>query len=473
MDGLEAVEMKLSTVLSSTETVRFDSEYYRKKYILHENTIKRRQSNFKKFETLGLIVDGSAFYPALEPYYGEGNFPFVRVADVKDIVDFENCEKVPESILPNFPTLKLVKYGDIILTKGGTVAKAGLITKDACVSRDLIFINSSVLNERDYISLFLYLSTSFAYDLLIRSASQSVQPHLTITLVRDLDMFEGSKHFKNALYEIFMFSQTQGNQSKALYTSAENILLSELGLTNWQPTEANTEVKTFAQSFASSGRLDAEYYQPKYDEVENAILDNSLYHKRISDFKSFNARGLQPEYFEEGNLQVINSKHILDKTLDYGNFEKTDITYWDKQERARVFKEDILTYTTGANIGRTSVYLIDEKALASNHVNILRVKGEDPVYVAFVMNSILGRLQTEKLSAGSAQQELYPKDIDNFLIPFIDKKFQVEIRNAVLKSLELQQQCHRLLEAAKQAVEMAIEEGEGKAMGWLKKQTNT
>ncbi len=101
-------------------------------------------------------------------------------------------------------------------------------------------------------------------------------------------------------------------------------------------------------------------------------------------------------------------------------------------------------------------------------MNILRIKNENPIYVSFVMNSVLGRLQTEKLSAGSAQQELYPKDIDNFLIPFIKKESEVVICNKVLESLHLQQQSQRLLEAAKQAVEMAIEEGEDKAMEFIK-----
>jgi restriction endonuclease S subunit len=58
---------------------------------------------------------------------------------------------------------------------------------------------------------------------------------------------------------------------------------------------------------------------------------------------------------------------------------------------------------------RTQVYLSSERAFASNHVNLLRIIGENPIYVAFVINSKIGRLRTEKLSAGSAQQELYPK----------------------------------------------------------------
>lgn len=124
-------------------------------------------------------------------------------------------------------------------------------------------------------------------------------------------------------------------------------------------------------------------------------------------------------------------------------------------------------YTTGANIGRTNIYQSAKKALASNHVNILRIKGEDPSYVAFVMNSFIGRMQTEKLSAGSAQAELYPKDIAKFLIPFVASEIQQRIREKIIVSLALKKQSTALLDVAKHAVEIAIEQDEKAAMAYI------
>jgi restriction endonuclease S subunit len=170
-------------------------------------------------------------------------------------------------------------------------------------------------------------------------------------------------------------------------------------------------------------------------------------------------------------LNVINSRHILARELDYKNFEQTHNDSWDTQFKARIYRNDILTYTTGANIGRTQVYLSDEKALASNHVNILRIEHENPVYVAFVLNSKIGRLQTEQLSAGSAQQELYPKDIDNFYIPFINKDVQTQIADLVQQSFTLKAESERLLETAKRSVEIAIETDEQTALDYINQQT--
>jgi len=194
-------------------------------------------------------------------------------------------------------------------------------------------------------------------------------------------------------------------------------------------------------------------------------------YRRIKDVRSYNQRGLQPIYVENGDLDIINSKHILNETLDYNNFEKTNSSYWETQEKARVFEGDILTYTTGANIGRTQIYQSDKKALASNHVNIIRLKEENPFYVAFVINSEIGRLQTEKRSAGSAQAELYPKDLDEFIIPIINESAQNEIIEKLQQSVQLRKQSKHLLEIAKQAVEMAIETDENTAMEFINANT--
>ncbi|VXD20071.1 hypothetical protein PL8927_680013 [Planktothrix serta PCC 8927] len=84
---------------------------------------------------------------------------------------------------------------------------------------------------------------------------------------------------------------------------------------------------------------------------------------------------------------------------------------------------------------------------------------------------ILGkRLQTEKLSAGSVQAELYPKDIDNFVIPFISGDKQQQIIDKYVMSLEQKQKSKQLLEIAKIGVEQAIETDEETATIWINQQ---
>ncbi len=93
------------------------------------------------------------------------------------------------------------------------------------------------------------------------------------------------------------------------------------------------------------------------------------------------------------------------------------------------------------------------------------------IYVAFVLNSKIGRLQTQQLSAGSAQQELDPKDIDNFYTPFINKETQIQIADLVQQSFTLKAESEWLLATAKSAVEIAIETDEQTAINYINKQT--
>jgi hypothetical protein len=290
---------------------------------------------------------------------------------------------------------------------------------------------------------------------------------LSLSSIEQLDVPTYSEQFESTAEALYKKSVQLKNDSGTAYKQADSLLFNALNLTTYTPDTKNTNIKSLKESFGACGRLDAEHYQPKFDEIEKLIKINSEYFKRVEEIQTYNARGLQPEYVENGPLDVINSKHILEDHLDYDNFEKTSSVFWDQQAKAQVFKDDILVYTTGANIGRINIYQSGKKALASNHVNIIRITGEDPYYVSFVMNSLIGRMQTDKLSAGSAQAELYPKDIAQFIIPFIDKAIQKKIREKIISSLTLKKQSATLLEAAKHAVEIAIEQDEAAGLAYI------
>ena len=58
-------------------------------------------------------------------------------------------------------------------------------------------------------------------------------------------------------------------------------------------------------------------------------------------------------------------------------------------------------------------------------------------------------------------------DILNLPVPLLPEETQTEIQQKVIESFKLRKQSKHLLECAKRAVEMAIEQDESKAMEWL------
>jgi type I restriction enzyme M protein len=467
MDGLEAAEVKLSNLEFSG---RIDSEYYRPKFLNLEAKILSNDHCLLNENASFLIGPfGSQFI--VENYDEKSPYRYVRGRDVKPffVMNDENTN-MPKSDYDRLSKYKL-KENDLLISVVGTLGNVSIVTKD--ILPGIFSCKSTVIRSESVIySKYLlgYLNCEIGKNLLIRKARGAIQTGLNLDDLKTALIYLPSLDFQKLVAQILDEAKISIDQSKLIYQQAEDLLLSELNLKDWQPSTETIAIKSFKESFLFSGRLDAEYYQPKYDEVIQKIQSYSQYTKSIKDIQNFNTRGLQPIYSENGTLNVINSRHILEQNLDYDNFEKTNVENWNIQEKARVYKNDILIYTTGANIGRTNVYLSDGQAIASNHVNILRLKEENQIYVGFVINSIIGRLQTEKLSAGSAQAELYPKDIDNFVIPFISEDKQEQIIDKYVMSLEKKLKSKQLLELAKIGVEKAIETDEATATDWINQQ---
>ncbi|MDR2652771.1 MAG: restriction endonuclease subunit S [Prevotellaceae bacterium] len=409
---------------------------------------------------MGLNVDGSAFYPALEPYYNQGSYPFLRVGDIKDYIDYDNCIKVPFEILHKYPTLKHCKKGDIVLTKGGTVGLAGLITQDCCVTRDLIFINSSILPEEDYICLFLYLSTKFSYYQLIRSSSQSVQPHLTITLVRDIAVFKYSSQFKLTISKIYNQSVEKRMQSKSLYRQAEELLLGTIGLKDFQPTEENKNIKSFSESFLATGRLDAEYYQPKYEEIISKVKQQEydLLGNLVSIKKSIEPGS--DVYSDEG-LPFL-------RVADYNKFgistpeKKLSDTFCKENltliENLKPRKETIL-FSKDGSVGTAYMLREDADFITSGAILHLTVKNRKvlPEYLTLALNSEVVQQQAERDAGGSIILHWRMEEIENVVVPIVDIKIQQQIAELIEKSFYLCAESKRLLDEVKDMVEKEIE----------------
>ena len=68
-------------------------------------------------------------------------------------------------------------------------------------------------------------------------------------------------------------------------------------------------------------------------------------------------------------------------------------------------------------------------------------------------------------------QHWKPSEIEKVVIPVLDMDKQIEISDKVKESFTLRKKSKQLLEDAKRAVEIAIEQDEDIAVQWLKEKT--
>ena len=85
-----------------------------------------------------------------------------------------------------------------------------------------------------------------------------------------------------------------------------------------------------------------------------------------------------------------------------------------------------------------------------------------------VLNSPIVKLQAERDSSGAIIQHWTPSEIEKVIIPVLDIETQTSISEIVQESFVMRHQSEELLEYAKRAVEIAIEQDEETAIEWLK-----
>ena len=135
-------------------------------------------------------------------------------------------------------------------------------------------------------------------------------------------------------------------------------------------------------------------------------------------------------------------------------------------------KAETILFSKDGSVGEAYCLREDSNFITSGAVLHLTVRDKKkvlPDYLTLALNSKLVRMQAERDAGGSIILHWRVSEIEEVLIPLIDPKTQSQISSLIQESFILKAKSEKLLEVAKKAVEMAIEESEEKAIKYLEK----
>jgi len=259
-------------------------------------------------------------------------------------------------------------------------------------------------------------------------------------------------------------------KSEAKFKEAENILLSELGLTNWQPKHQLTFIKNYSDT-EQAGRIDAEYYQPKYDEIIEAIKSYSGGWDTLGNLVPLKDKNYTPKstkeykYIELSN--IAGNGEITGCMSEFGN---------ELPSRARriVASGDVIVSSIEGSL--SSIALVGKEynnALCSTGFYVINSSLFNSETLLVLMKSIAGQMLLKKGCNGTILTAINKDEFRKIIFPEIAEQKQLEIQQKVTESFNLRKQSKHLLETAKKAVEMAIEEDEKAATKWLRDKVDT
>lgn len=281
MDGLECSEIMLSGV--KFHRLRLDAEYYSKINLKLQSMIESIDG--ATIDSYGGTCDCSAFYPAITSYYSNdrSNIPFLRVNEIVDglVTITGKTVFLPKKILDiNSKTIAKAYPGDIIIAKGGnSLAKVGLVTDEFpeyATCRDVIILRTEKFNVVNPYYVWAFLHSKYGQTIMWRAASQTGQPHLTLPSISSIHIPHSLDLLSQKCEELYRTSTYLKDEAQAAYASAGALILSSI---DYRPISqaANYAIKSFSESFGKTGRMDAEYYQPKYAEVCASLHTSDIF----------------------------------------------------------------------------------------------------------------------------------------------------------------------------------------------------
>jgi len=281
-----------------------------------------------------------------------------------------------------------------------------------------------------------------------------------------------SKAIESVVKEAHKLIETSNNT----YTTAEQLLLFNIGLLGNKEIplhDGKTNIKSFKESFFKTGRLDAEYYQKKYEQIINHIVSKK--HDTLINLVKI-TKSIEPgsdNYSEDEGLPFYRVADYNKFGLSEPDKKLTDSFVNDNKEQIKKLKPKTGTilFSKDGSVGTAYLLRKDLPGVTSGAILHLKVKDEKeivPEYLTLALNSKLVQMQAERDAGGSIILHWRKEEIEKVVVPIIDFKKQQQIASFVEESFHLKAESEILLEVAKKAVEMAIEEGEGEAMEYLK-----
>lgn len=460
LEGLDTTVLKLSEVRSDNDKFRIDDAYFSKAAVL---ALRRIES--LPHVRLGEVTREfrKGIFDIKADSYVENGIPFVRIADLKNgLIDTIGMAHIsPEVHAAEVKTA--LRLGDIVLSKTAIPA-ASFVNLDECnVSQDTIAVRLAQVWKEQLRSAFVvaFLNSRYGLALMERQFQGNVQAHLSLPDGKKLSLPLFSLSLQDAVQNAYLLAHEKLQEARKHTTEAEQTLLRALGLENWQPPEPLTYIRRASDAFAA-GRLDADYFAPRVAELlcklgEAGLTIGTVAPARHERF----VPGKQGEfdYIEIGNLRA-------DGTADSERLPQNEAP-----SRATQFVRagDVLTSSVRP-IRRLSALVTQEQngfVCSSGFVVLQPHDVPAEVLLTYLRLPPVCELMDLHTSAS-----LYPaiSEADLLALPFhpIAEDVEEEIINAIQSAHEARRQAHALLEAAKRAVEIAIEECEAAALAYLK-----
>lgn len=439
---------------------RYDAEYFKPEYLENDKIISK--NNWDRCVNLvdRDITKGET--PLWQGFdYIKDGIPFIRSQNFKNFGINRSDLVFVSSVYNRLKKRSIIRPKDTLLAiVGATIGKIGFydLNEEGNCNQAVAIISPNKEISKEYFNI-LFRTKNIQLQI-SRSQGGNARDNFDLFEVRNLKIPLLPNLFQLEIEEIVKLAHQKQNQSKELYQEAEKILLTELDLISYKVRHKLT-FSTTKKEIEQASRYDSEYFQPKYEEIIKKIESYKGGFDWLGNMVDWK-KGIEvgAEAYCDTGKDFVRVSDFSVFGLSNANKKISNKVFEDLKKNYQPKKDEIL-FTKDGTIGISYLLKDDSESILSGAFLRLAMKEDyknfEKECLTLILNSIICKMQIEKLSGGALIAHLKPSDLETFRIPLINQSIQVQIAAKIRQSHKLRKESKELLETAKKMVEDEIE----------------
>lgn len=399
-------------------------------------------------------------------------FPILRLNEFDSFFIGEPQKYTDKIDQETFSNLKLKKNDVLICRTNGNpkyVGRASIVPKDYDYGfASYLFRvrpDSKIINSA---TLVAYLNSKYGREEIEKYSLVSNQANFSPAKFRKIKLPQFSSILQEKIEDIIFDSHNHLKLSKKKYKDAEEILLDLFDFNNFLRNilKKQISVKSLKDTMIFN-RIDAEYFQPKYDDLINKIKekDSALLIDIVDIQKSVEPGSAS--YKAEG-IPFVRVADISKFGIDEPKIHLSPELF----SKTISPQKDTILFSKDGTCGIAYKFIDSNRIITSSALLHLSKKKDvniDLDYLTLVLNSPIIQMQAERDAGGSIIKHWSVPQIEQVEIPIVEEDIQQDIGDKIRSSFLLRRISEKLIKTAQKAVEIAIEEGEDVALTFIDK----
>lgn len=366
--------------------------------------------------------------------------------------------------------------GDVLISTVGTIGNAAVVRSEilpANSDRHVGIMRVLPKAERPISPEYLCAFLIGAYGRMqsLRETTGNVQPNLFLVKIRNLKVVRLSDSFEKQIHFWSLESLTALREADDKQRKVESALTSALGLAEWRPPEP-LSYSASAARVRAAGRIDAQYFMPAKEQVKQSL--RAMPGRLLSD----RVDSIREQFLADRAAAAtrVRNYDVTDALVPLLDAEKEPSIPSEIGSMKKVFKDgDVVISRLRAYLKEIAVVRTEDDipSVGSSEFIVLRPRPNEvsPETLMAFLRSPPVQTVLKWCQDGSQHPRFSESDLLSIPVPDVILEISESVTKIVQEGFAARRRARKLLQVAKRAVEIAIEDSEEAAVIYLSQQT--